>query len=1001
MADRGASTSFQSIEFHLPEWRLVAWVSALLMGLLFVPQVRATMFVPPKSVASKIHIDGKGFVIDGRRVFVVSGSLHYPRVPRAMWANRMEKMKRAGYNCLSTYIFWNYQEPREGQFNFRGRHNIVAFVKLAQKMGFYVILRIGPWDCAEWDSGGYPVWLRFIPGLSVRHGDAPYIAALRQYYHKLLPQLIPLQVTHGGPVIMMQLDNEDPQGWGAVLPNNYYKYLYHECMKFGVDVPLFFSGQHHGPDPAGTHPFNHAQASAPWFTTEMWSGWFTQYGEWPAGSQQRVRMMRAPWDVIADGGAGYNVYMTIGGTNFSHWNNQSNQASYDFGSPVGQGGNLRPSYYNYKLANYFGRSFQSVLADSVNVSGHYRNFAPGAQIAARRSPAGTIVFLRNFSRQPKTVKAKIGGSVYLPANRTVPLILNYKLNSRFHIAALCGRVFGYFQQKPDVSTLIMYGTPGTTGLAKIVVSGPRKTVASAGWTTPKPGMCSINIKFPSANPQIYNILNGKHVLHLIVMSNTMAHDTWVITKGGKCFIVMGPQFIGHAQLAQGHLIMHIQRPMDPKHQAVRVELLPPDGVPAVQVVNFAKSAPPTAPALAQWQWRVDDGPASPAFNDANWLSCVNPRQMGADDYPGAYEWYRSQMSVPVAGTYILELPGISNYAEVFINGHMRFICGSGLHDLHLNKGKKTLAIFTVNEGRNKMWGYAGPLAPVFKKGLFGPIYLKRQEMQTRWLATWRFKQVPSPVANIVANVLSNEPGHKGWGNFKSGSLLPAAKKGYWWLRTLTGKIAANSLRVYLPYLPPGVMLFVDGHQLTLSKGAQGNLHTVMREGWHHGNRKNRIDLLIPVQSKAVKLITRFRIVTKYRAPGFGKTGRITSWKMHGGIGPVDPKTGWKDGSVATGVPTFYKSSFVINKLSGGLHRVLRVAMTNMGGGYVWINGHNLGRYPDHIMPLGLYIPSAWMHAGRNSIIVFDEQGHSPAQIHLSVYASACRQHLTIALPMQG
>ncbi len=959
------------------------------------------MFLPPKSVASKIRIDGKGFVINGRRVFVVSGSLHYPRVPRAMWANRMEKMKRAGYNCLSTYLFWNYQEPREGQFNFRGRHNIVAFVKLAQKMGFYVILRIGPWDCAEWDSGGYPVWLRFIPGLSVRHGDAPYVAALRQYYHKLLPKLIPLQVTHGGPVIMMQLDNEDPQGWGAVLPNNYYKFLYHECMKFGVNVPLFFSGQHHGPDPAGIHPFNHAQAKAPWFTTEMWSGWFTLYGEWPIGSNQRTVMMRAPWDVIADGGAGYNVYMTIGGTNFSHWNNQSNQASYDFGSPVGQGGNLRPNYYNYKLANYFGRSFQSVLANSVDVTAQYKNFAPHASIAARRSPAGTIVFVRNFSKQPRSVKASIGGTVMLPANRTVPVILNYKLSGRFNIAALCGRVFGYIHQQPGVGSLIMYGRPSSKGLVRIAVAGGKSAVASAGWKAPRPGLYSVKIKFAAGAPRIYNLRSGKHMLHLIVMSNIMARYTWIIKKHGRRYIVMGPQFIGHAKIAGGRLSMDIQRPMRSKKTSLQIEVLSPDGKRMVQRVNFPRVKAPTAPALAQWQWRVDDQPASPLFNDSTWLSCVNPRQMGADDYPGAYEWYRSQMTVPANGRYILELPGIRNYAEVFINGRLRYTGGGGFRFLHLTKGTKALAVFTVNQGRSKMWGYIGPLATVDQMGMFGAVHLKRQQVHTRWIKVWHFKPTYSPIANIVANVLSDEPGHKGWKRCTKAVTLAGARKGYWWFRAVMGKVKADALHIVLPPLPDGVMLFVDGHQLTLNKSPHGRLHTIMREGWHHGKRANRVDLLIPIEKKPFHFDAQLRMVAKFRAPAFGKTGHITPWKMHGGIGPINSRAGWNAGSVATGVPTFYKSSFVIDTLPGGLHRVLRVAMTGMGGGYVWINGHNLGRYPDHIMPLGLYIPSVWLHTGRNSIIVFDEQGHSPTQVHLSVYASACRQNMQMAAQLHG
>ena len=284
-------------------------------------------------------------------------------------------------------------------------------------------------------------------------------------------------------------------------------------------------------------------AQAPWFTTEMWSGWFTQYGEWPVGSQQRLVMMRAPWDVISDGGAGYNVYMTIGGTNFSHWNNQSNRASYDFGSPVGQGGNLRPSYYNYKLANYFGRSFQSVLADSVDVTGKYKAFAPQASIAARESPAGTIVFLRNFTRTPRTVTAKIGGKILLPANRTVPVILNYKFNSQFKIVALCGRVMGYFRQKPGVTTLIMYGDPGSTGLVQIQTLNTKGVTASKGWTSAGIGRFSRNIQFTSGSPHLSWINSAGHEFRLVVMSNIMAHHTWIIKKHGVRYIVWGPRFV--------------------------------------------------------------------------------------------------------------------------------------------------------------------------------------------------------------------------------------------------------------------------------------------------------------------------------------------------------------------------------------------------------------------------------------------------------------------------
>ncbi|EQD31640.1 Glycoside hydrolase, family 35, partial [mine drainage metagenome] len=103
------------------------------------------MFPPTAAVKPYFNFDGKGFIIRGKRVFIASGSLHYQRVPRALWKSRLLKMKRAGFNCVQTYIFWSYQEPREGQFNFKGRHNLGAFLKLVHSMGFYAILRIGPY----------------------------------------------------------------------------------------------------------------------------------------------------------------------------------------------------------------------------------------------------------------------------------------------------------------------------------------------------------------------------------------------------------------------------------------------------------------------------------------------------------------------------------------------------------------------------------------------------------------------------------------------------------------------------------------------------------------------------------------------------------------------------------------------------------------------------------------------------------------------------------------
>src|SRR5476649_2310280 len=143
----------------------------LLLVLFMQPNLRANdSFFPPQPAAQGVdNFDGKGFLINGERTFVVSAGMEYARVPRELWADRLMRFKRAGFNCTEFYVFWNYHEPQSGRFDFSGDRDLDAYLKLAKSLGLYAIARVGPYCCAEWDSGGYPVWLRFVPDLQVRN----------------------------------------------------------------------------------------------------------------------------------------------------------------------------------------------------------------------------------------------------------------------------------------------------------------------------------------------------------------------------------------------------------------------------------------------------------------------------------------------------------------------------------------------------------------------------------------------------------------------------------------------------------------------------------------------------------------------------------------------------------------------------------------------------------------------------------------------------------------
>ena len=148
------------------------------------------------------------FLLDGKPFQIISGEMHYTRVPREAWRARMKMAKAMGLNTIGTYVFWNVHEPQKGIFDFRGNNDIGAFVKIAQEEGLWVILRPSPYVCAEWEFGGYPYWLQNEKGLVVRSKEAKYLHEYQEYIRKVGKQLAPLQVNHGGNILMVQIENE-------------------------------------------------------------------------------------------------------------------------------------------------------------------------------------------------------------------------------------------------------------------------------------------------------------------------------------------------------------------------------------------------------------------------------------------------------------------------------------------------------------------------------------------------------------------------------------------------------------------------------------------------------------------------------------------------------------------------------------------------------------------------------------------------------------------------
>ncbi|GGY02647.1 beta-galactosidase [Massilia dura] len=317
-------------------------------------------------------ISGDRFMLNGAPLRVLSGALHYFRVVPGQWRDRLLKLKAMGLNTVETYVAWNLHEPRPGAFRFDGALDLPAFVRLAQELGLYVIVRPGPYICAEWEFGGLPAWLLADPAMEVRCCYPPYLAAVRRFYTALLPQLLPLQVQHGGPILAMQVENE----YGSYGSDaQYVEWVRALMVELGVATLLFTSDGAtdymlaHGtlPDVFKTANFGSRadgefaklreyQPRGPLMCMEFWNGWFDHWGE-PHHTREAADAAQALDEVLASG-ASVNVYMFHGGTNFGFMNGantdletrayQPTVNSYDYDAPLGEAGEPTEKFHAFR-----------------------------------------------------------------------------------------------------------------------------------------------------------------------------------------------------------------------------------------------------------------------------------------------------------------------------------------------------------------------------------------------------------------------------------------------------------------------------------------------------------------------------------------------------------------------------------------------------------------------------------------------------------------------------
>ncbi|MBD1394357.1 beta-galactosidase [Mucilaginibacter glaciei] len=942
------------------------------------------MFAASAAAKPFIDFDSKGILVNGKRTFIVSAGLEYARVPRELWYDRLLRIKRAGFNCVEIYTIWNFHEAQEGKFDFTGDHNLGAFLDLTNKLGLYAIVRVGPYYCAEWDSGGYPIWLKFKTGLRVREHNAPFEKYVDRFFDHLLPIVFNRQINRGGPVIMVQLENEHNNGWGTVIPDGYFKHLQTKALHMGLQVPYFFSGLHHATDPAINGNFNDPKRPNPWFSTEFWSVWYSQYGA-KAGDDSLYD--RRTWKIIANGGNGYNYYMAHGGTNFGYTNNDEDAASYDYGAAIGQAGDIRPVYHVFKRAAWFARSFQDVLENSTNDSITYRNLVADTtvKITARKSPDGDIVFIDNPGKKALPVRLQgMDGTLLLNPGEIYPLVHHFNITPFVMLNWAYTRIFAIVKQD-NTTTLIADAEPGSPLSLQFSTKGNVTAVTQSSLLKINGNQVNLTGLAPVSNkPSAYSFRTGNHTIRILVMSRSQTDHTWIADYKGQTYIVSGAAYTGDVVVMGKNISITTEQPLTAQTTADTWLYTDKEAV-LLNKNNSAGTQQPAGLALSKWEYKTGAGAADKNAATNNWLKSKFPLQMGADGDITADAWYRTNLHISKTGKYTLQAKG-GGRARAYIDGNpaATWQLSAGEITLNIKKGKHTLAVFTAHDGRDKLAAYVGPINNVDRKGIYGAVYLKKGGPYLSNVNNWYYSKASNRDALKNGAPRFDTVSFK---KYKIGADAFNLKQGFGWFTTLIPKLATGTSKVTLSFksVDENATVFVNGQQVK------------RHEGWN-------IPFEITISDTAVlkRPIRITLFIENYSNEGgidqpislntIGNAATVSGWAMQGGPGKLNQTIGWQKLSaqsrIATG-PCFYRSAFITN-LVAGQTLIWRVDPKNLGHGSIWVNGHNLGRYPEKIAVTGLYIPECWLNKGGNQLVIYDEDGKQPTAVRVIAEPAAGR-----------
>ena len=876
-----------------------------------------------------INYDDRSYFLDGRRVWLASGAIHYFRLPHQLWRDRLLKAKRAGLNCVETYVAWNFHEPHEGEWDFNGDKDLRKFIMQAGELGLYVILRPGPYICAEWDFGGLPSWLMTKSGITYRMANAAYLHYAGKYLGKILPKLVDLQVTRGGNIVLIQNENEY---FYTTSPDrlNYFQFITQLFRKVGFDIPIITCNMLTEPRIPETieccnaydgavqflKRLRTAQPDAPMLATEFWSGWFDSWGGQHYRAKSAREVARKALEMLGCG-CQVNYYMWHGGTNFAFWGSklEANDAcfqttSYDYDAPLAEGGGLTEKYYLTKLVNMLANHFGQVIAQ-MRMEGPGVTVHDSTQVLNLSGPSGKLAVITNNGRDEITT-----ASVSLPDGKDMEVSLD-----------LLGAVAVPIMVRLTPDHLLNYANLmplGLFGEDNLVLHGP------AGWE----GRICINgreirHKVPDDDkPLVLEHCDQK----IIIINSDLAQRAWEVDGS----LVLGPKFVG-ATIED----------ITPADGMKQYSIISPDGQVAGKKVKGVSARKPAPPRLGAFERvRVCEEPIN---DELEWDKLDRPRDLSALGIDQGYGWYRLVVDLPKAGRKHLFLPDCEDRALIYVNGDMIGVWGRGPDAVRkpipvsFKKGRNVVVFLADNLGRTCFGHNLGRA-----KGIFGHVW------EASPLRIGKFKI------------------HEG-GDF-SRRMVPRMMS-YLLSELETMPISTAEITFNLPKIHPIHMSFSDvyHHFVVTCNDRQAKFFS-SRPGGHGGygdvtlgkelkKGKNTLRLLLwgDVNPKDLDKIKLHLLTESISAGGRKWSGR--KWFVPSRTGRV----------VGKGLPAWYRCRFKYNKSAEPLFLKINGAKK----GQIYLNGHNVGRFWNIGPQEYYYLPEPWL-TDENELLIFEEQGHIPS-----------------------